>query len=106
MRVIILLTLLSFACNAQSVAPSRLSNYDFTEKKITTEDGQEFIAWIVEEEDAKKLFRQVRRLEKIEVDRSDEFLAFTIYSDGDYEYVVIKQKHFKMKFFRITVYSI
>jgi hypothetical protein len=88
-------------------APKLLSSTEYETEIISTDEG-DFTAWIVEDGDAKKLHRQIKSLEKIEVDKSDDFLLFTTYSDGDYEYVVAKQKrkYRNMKFFRITVYSI
>ena len=88
-------------------APKLLSSTEYETEIISTDEG-DFTAWIVEDCDAKKLHRQIKRLEKIEADKSDDFLLFTTYSDGDYEYVVAKQKrkYRNMKFFRITVYSI
>lgn len=87
--------------------PELLSRIKYETSIISTDEG-DFTAWIVEDDDAKELHRQVKRLERVDVDKSDDFLVFTIYSDGSYEYVVAKQKakHRKMKFFRITVYSI
>ena len=88
-------------------APKLLSSTEYETEIISTDEG-DFTAWIVEDGDAKKLHRQIKRLEKIETDKSDDFLLFTTYSDGDYEYVVAKQRrnYRDMKFFRITVYSI
>ena len=102
----VLLTLFSNCLFSQEV-PKLFSSVDYETEIISTDEG-DFTAWIVEESDAKKLHRQIKRLEKIDVDREDNFLVFTIYSDGDYEYVVAKQKrkYRNMKFFRITVYSI
>jgi hypothetical protein len=87
--------------------PKLLTSTEYETENISTDEG-DFTAWIVEDDGAKKLHRQVKRLEKLEVDRSDDFLIFSIYTDGDYEYVVAKQKlkYRKMKFFRITVYTI
>ena len=87
--------------------PKLLTSTEYETENISTDEG-DFTAWIVEDDGAKKLFRQVKSLEKLEVDRSDDFLIFSIYTDGDYEYVVAKQKrkYRDMKFFRITVYSI
>ncbi len=87
--------------------PKLLSSSEYETEIISTDEG-EFTAWIVEDDSAKKLHREVKRLEKIGVDRSDDFLVFTTYSDGYYEYVVAKQKrkYHNLKFFRITVYSI
>ena len=101
-----LLTLFGNYLFSQEV-PKLLSTADYETEIISTDEG-DFTAWLVEDDDAKELHRQVKRLEKIDVDRSDDFLVFTTYSDGDYEYVVAKQKlkYPKMKFFRITVYSI
>ena len=101
-----LITLLSNCLFSQEV-PKLLISTDYETEIINTDEG-DFTAWIVEDGDARKLHRQIKRLEKIDVDREDNFLVFTIYSDGDYEYVVAKQKrkYRNMKFFRITVYSI
>ena len=101
-----LITLFSNYLFSQEL-PKLLSTIDYQTEIISTDEG-DFTAWIVEDGDAKKLHRQIKRLEKIEADKSDAFLLFTTYSDGDYEYVVAKQKrkYRKMKFFRITVYSI
>ena len=87
--------------------PKLLTSTEYETENISTDEG-DFTAWIVEDDGAKKLFRQVKSLEKLEVDRSDDFLIFSIYTDGDYEYVVAKQKrkYRNMKFFRITVYAI
>ena len=108
MRFTTLVLLLVFGnCLFSQEAPKLLSSTDY-ETEIISSDQGDFTAWIVENDDAKKLHRQVKGLEMIDVDRSDDFLVFTTYSDGDYEYVVAKQKlkYLKMKFFRITVYSI
>ena len=103
---LLLLTLFGNCLLSQEV-PKLLSSTEYETEIISTDEGG-FTAWIVEDNDAKKLHRQVKGLEKIEVDRSDDSLVFTTYSDGDYEYVVAKQKlkYRKMKFFRITVYAI
>ena len=87
--------------------PKLFSSTDYKTEIISTDEG-DFTAWIVEDNDARNLYRQVKALDKIDIDRTDDFLVFTIYSDGDYEYVVAKQKrkYRNMKFFRITVYSI
>ena len=108
MRTIILLTLLSFACNAQSATPKLLSNYDYTEQIIPNEDGQEFIAWIVEDDEAQRLNKVVRKLDLIEKDVEHEHLIFRTYSDGNYEYVfsLNKWKARKTPFCRYTIYSI
>ena len=101
-----LITLISNGLLSQE-APKLLSALGYKTEIISTDEG-DFTAWIVEDGDARKLHRQVKELEKIDIDRTDDFLVFTIYSDGDYEYVVAKQKrkYRNMKFFRITVYSI
>ena len=106
---IISVCLVSLFCNCllSQEVPKLLKSTEYETEIISTDEG-DFTSWIVEDGDAKKLHRQVKRLEKLEVDRSDEFLIFSIYSDGDYEYVVAKQKlkYRKMKFYRITVYTI
>jgi len=103
------LVLLTLFCNClfSQEVPKLFSSVDYETEIISTDEG-DFTAWIVEDGDARKLHRQVKELEKIDIDRTDDFLVFTIYSDGEYEYVVAKQKakYRKMKFFRITVYSI
>jgi len=103
---LVLLTLFSNCLFSQEV-PELLISANYKTEIISTDEG-DFTAWIVEDSHAKPLHRQIKRLEKIETDRSDDFLVFTTYSDGDYEYVVAKQKrkYRNMKFFRITVYSI
>ena len=103
---LVLLTLFSNCLFSQEV-PKLFISLDYETEIISTDEGN-FTAWIVEDDDARKLHRQVKGLEKIDIDRTDDFLVFTIYSDGEYEYVVAKQKakYRKMKFFRITVYSI
>lgn len=108
MRKIILLVLLSFICNAQSTIPNLLSNYDFSEKIISTEDGEEFIAWIVEDDEAHELNKAVRKLHFVENDNGSKNLTFRTYSDGNYEYVVAKNKWNlrRVPFFRITIYTI
>ncbi|MDC3346222.1 hypothetical protein OAV76_03105 [Schleiferiaceae bacterium] len=108
MRKIILLALLSFACNGQNTAPTLLENYSYTEKIIPTEDGQEFIAWIVEDDEAKRLNKVVRKLDLIEKDVEHEHLIFRTYSDGNYEYVfsLNKWKSREINFRRYTIYSI
>lgn len=108
MRKIILLVLLSFICNAQSTIPNLLSNYEFSEKIISTEDGEEFIAWIVEDDEARELNKAVRKLNFLEKDNRSKTLTFRTYNDGNYEYVVAKNKWNlrRVPFFRITVYTI
>jgi hypothetical protein len=108
MRIITLLTLLSFACNAQSATPKLLSNYDYTEQKILTEDGQEFIAWIIDDDEALRLNKVVRKLDLIDNDKENEHLIFRTYSDGNYEYVFCKNKwkSREINFHRYTIYSI
>lgn len=103
---LVLLTLFSNCLFSQEV-PELLIFTEYDTVLISTDESY-FTAWIVKDSHAKKLHRQIKRLEKIDVDREDNFLVFTIYSDGDYEYVVAKQKrkYRNMKFFRITVYSI
>ena len=107
MRKIILLVLLSLTINAQSSLPELLSYYNYTEQIIPTEDGQEFIAWILEDDEARRLNEVVRKLELVEKDETDD-LIFRTYSDGNYEYVLSKNKWKAREapFFRITVYSI
>jgi hypothetical protein len=108
MRKIILFALLSFACNGQNAAPALLESYSYTEQLIPTEDGQEFIAWIVEDEEALRLNKVIRKLDLIENDKADEHLIFRIYSDGNYEYVFCKNKwkSRETSFRRYTIYSI
>ena len=108
MRTIILLFLLSFLCNAQNIAPTLLINYSYTEQIISTEQGQEFIAWIVEDEEALRLNKVVRKLDLIENDKENEHLIFRTYSDGNYEYVFCKNKwkSREINFRRYTIYSI
>ena len=103
---LVLLTLFSNCLFSQEV-PKLFSSVDYETEIISTDEG-DFTAWIVDDGDARNLYRQVKELEKIDVDRSDDFLVFITYSDGDYEYVVAKQKrkYHNLKFFRITVYSI
>ena len=103
---LVLLTLFS-NCIFSQVVPKLFSSVDYETEIISTDEG-DFTAWIVEDGDAEQLHRQIKKLEKIEKDRSEDFLVFTTYSDGEYEYVVAKQKwkYRNMKFFRITVYSI
>ena len=106
---IISVCLVSLFCNClfSQEVPKQLTSTEYETEIISTDEG-DFTAWIVEDSDANKLHRQIKKLEKTEVDRSDDFLVFTTYSDGDYEYVVAKQKrkYRNMKFFRITVYAI
>jgi len=108
MRIIILLSLFSFLCNAQNTAPALLENYSYTEQIIPTEDGQEFIAWIVDDDEALRLNKVVRKLDLIENDKEDEHFIFRIYSDGNYEYVFCKNKwkSREIPFRRYTIYSI
>lgn len=103
---LLLITFYTNSLSSQEV-PKLLSTIDYETEIIYTDEG-DFTAWIVEDGDARKFHRQVKGLEKIDIDRTDDFLVFTIYSDGYYEYVVAKQKmkYRKMKFLRITVYSI
>ena len=108
MKCILLFLIILFSnCLFSQEVSKLLVSTEYETEIISTDDG-DFTAWIVEDDNAKKLHRQIKRLEKIEVDKSDAFLLFTTYSDGDYEYVVAKQKrkYRNMKFFRITVYSI
>ena len=108
MKYIPLFLIILFSnCLLSQEVPKLLTTTEYETEIISTDEG-EFTAWIVEDDSAKKLHREVKRLEKIGVDRSDDFLVFTTYSDGDYEYVVAKQKrmYHNLKFFRITVYSI
>ena len=101
-----LITLFSNCLFSQEV-PKLLSSAEYETVIINPDEG-DFTAWIVEDDNAKMLHREVKELEKIQVDRADDFLVFTTYTDGEYEYVVAKQKlrYRKMKFFRITIYSI
>lgn len=103
---IFLITLFSNCLLSQEV-PKLLSSAEYETVIINTDEG-DFTAWIVEDGDAKKLHSQIKKLEKTETDRSDDFLVFTTYSDGKHEYVIAKQKrkYRNMKFFRITVYAI
>ena len=103
---LLLFTLFNNFLFSQEV-PKLLTTTEYETEIISTNEG-DFTAWIVEDNDARNLYRQVKALDKIDIDRTDDFLVFTIYSDGDYEYVVAKQKrkYRNMKFFRITVYSI
>ncbi len=103
MKFTTLVLLLVFGnCLFSQEVPKLLSSTDYETEIISTDEG-DFTAWIVEDGDAKKLYRQVKGLEKIDVDRTDDFLVFTIYSDGDYEYVVAKQKakYRKVKFLEL-----
>jgi len=103
---LLLFSLISNFLFSQEV-PKLLTSAKYETEIISTDEG-DFTAWIVEGSAAKKFHHKIKRLEKIEVDRSDDFLVFTTYSDNEYEYVVAKQKrkYCNMKFFRITVYSI
>ena len=108
MKYIPLFLIILFSnCLLSQEVPKLLTTTEYETEIISTDEG-DFTAWIVEDGYAKKVHRQIKRLEKIEADKSDAFLLFTTYSDGDYEYVVAKQKrkYRNMKFFRITVYSI
>lgn len=88
--------------------PEILTSVNYQVDTVSTEDGELFVTWIVEDDDARGITNEIKRLEKVEVDRSRKDLIFTTYSDDAYEYVIAKEKlfHRTAKFYRITIYSI
>lgn len=87
--------------------PKLFEGFDSRTEIIETDEG-DFLAWIVDGSDAKKLFPKLRKLPKIEVDREDVYLVFIIYSDEEFEYVIARNKwrHRRLKFNRVTAYRI
>lgn len=106
-QIVILFLFFSSFIYSQEV-PRILTSVNYQVDTIGTEDGELFIAWIVEDDDARKITQEIKRLKKVEVDRSNKDLIFTTYSDDTYEYVITKGKlfHRKVRFYRISIYSI
>ena len=110
MRNLVLLSALLFftrLISQEHIPPRLLSQVNFRTEQLFTKDGEEFNAWIIEDDEAKSIYSGIKELDKVEVDRSGNSLKFITYSDGKFEYVVAKQKLFiRPKFIRVTVYSI
>lgn len=72
MRTAYLFIALIFSCfiNAQQ-PPDILGNYSYETAIVSTEDGEEFITWIVEDNQAEDLAKKLKSLPKIDVDRSE-----------------------------------
>ena len=107
MRILFSLMLILLTLNSSGQSePKILDGFHYETEILSTDEGS-FNAWILNDEDAKGLFLEIKNLEKVEIDKSAKGLKFTTYTDGEYEYVVTKQKFFsRPKFFQITVYSI
>ena len=88
-------------------APSILSDFNYETKRLITEDGDEFLIWEVNDEEADLLVRKLRSFKVIEVDRGDKHLVFKLLTDGEYEYMISRNKWTNRMFFRrVTIYSV
>ena len=108
MRTACLFIALIFSCfiNAQQ-PPDILGNYPYETSVLLTEDGEEFITWIVEDKQAETLEKELKSLPIIDVDRSEKHMVFTIRTDNKYEYLFSRNKRTnRMYFRRVTIYSI
>tara|TARA_B100000900_G_scaffold48511_2_gene35905 strand:+ start:164 stop:496 length:333 start_codon:yes stop_codon:yes gene_type:complete len=108
MRTAYLFIALIFSCfiTAQQ-PPNVLANYPYETSVVLTEDGEEFITWIVEDKQAEALVKELKSLPIIDVDRSEKHLVFTLRADNQYEYLFSRNKRTnRMYFRRVTIYSI
>jgi hypothetical protein len=108
MRTAFFFVALLYCClaNAQQ-PPNVLANYAYETSVVLTEDGEEFITWNVEDEQAEALVKELKSLPIIDVDRSEKHLVFTIRTDNQYEYLFSRNKRTnRMYFRRVTVYSV
>jgi len=97
-----LLMILAIALGSQAVAqsvPSVIQGLDYEQVEIVTEDGDAFVAFIVED-DYNALKKRINKYHVVEVDREGTLL-FVIREDETYEYVSSRGIGFK----RITIYE-
>ena len=88
-------------------APSILSDFNYETKRLITEDGDEFLTWVVNDEQADLLIRKLKSFKVIEVDRGEKHLVFKLLTDGEYEYMISRNKWTnRMYFRRVTIYSV
>jgi len=87
--------------------PTLFEAFDSRTEILETDEG-DFLAWIVDGSDARKIYPKLRKLSKIEVDKADKYLIFITYSGEEFEYVVARNKwrYPKIKFNRVTAYRI
>jgi len=108
MKPIVLLisfTLSSLAFS-QETAPI-LSDFKYVTNRLMTEDGDEFLTWEVNDKEADLLIRKLKSFEVIEVDRGEKHLVFKLLTDGEYEYMISRNKWTnRMYFRRVTIYSV
>ena len=108
MRQIALTIALMLSCGVLSQeAPLILSEYQYETKSLSTEDGDVFLTWIVNDKQADALIKELKSYPLIEVDRSKKFLVFKLHTDGEYEYMISRNKWMKKMYFRrVTIYSV
>lgn len=103
---LIIAVILSFNVISQE-APSILSDFNFETKRLITEDGDVFLTWVVNDKQADVLIKELKSYPLIEVDRSEKFLVFKQHTDGEYEYMISRNKWTnRMYFRRVTIYSV
>ena len=104
--ILFIALMLSFNVISQE-APSILSDFNYETKRLKTEDGDEFLTWEVNDKEADLLIRKIKSFEAIEVDRGEKFLVFKLLTDGEYEYMISRNKWTnRMYFRRVTIYSV
>ena len=97
-----LMIVLAISLGSQAIAqqvPSVIKDLDYTKVELTTEGGELFDAFIVED-DYNTLKKRINKLYVVEVDREGSLL-FVVREDDIYEYV--SSRGFKFK--RITIYE-
>lgn len=108
MKQIALSVALMLSCIVLSQeAPSILSDYEYETNSLLTEDGDVFLTWVVNDKQADVLIKELKSYPLIEVDRSEKFLVFKLHTDGEYEYMISRNKWTnRMYFRRVTIYSV
>ena len=99
---------LIFSCFIKAQQPPEiLGNYPYETSVVLTEDGEEFITWVIEDKQAEALAKELKSVPIIDVDRSEKYLVFTTRSDQKYEYLFTRNKRTNRIYFRrVTIYSI
>ena len=98
--------MLSYGVLSQE-APSILSDYKYETNSLFTEDGDVFLTCVVDDKQADVLIKELKSYPLIEVDRSEKFLVFKLHTDGEFEYMISRNKWTnRMYFRRVTIYSV
>lgn len=108
MKQIALAVALMLSCSVLSQElPSILSDFQYKTNRLITEDGDVFLTWIVDDKQADDLIKELKSYPLIEVDRSEKFLVFKLHTDGEFEYMISRNKWTnRMYFRRVTIYSV